>query len=598
MNNNFNNNKNIALAITIIAMISLSSIFTYFGLQEKEISINKEIIYKKHQLELVYLKQINVLKQTYSKKIKDFLQNEDILKAFDKRDRAELSKIVLPYLAKFKKEEPNFELICFGLPTSKAFFRAHKPSFFGDNIDHLMDVQIVNKDKREMDGFMLAKLGLYYRVTTPIYYKNKYIGLVSFGVNINYVNDFISNKFNSEVAILINTKRDQKKKWFKRLEEGNIGNYTIISSTDDIISQSSDKLNTTKQTIKVKIKDKLYFVHKDNNIYNMKNKKIAKILLLQDITKESQEYNNYLYKSIITAFILLVIVITILIFTFNKLINIILKSNSKLQQTSKDIEALNLSLETRIEDEVSKNRDKDKQLYEQSKMASMGEMIGNIAHQWRQPLSVISTGATGLLVHKECDILSDEFFQETCESINTNAQYLSKTIDDFRNFIKGDRVQCVFDVEENIDSFLQIVKGSTKNEDINIILDIQKDIKINSYPNELMQCCINIFNNAKDILNFSEIKHRYIFIKAFKTNKNIIITIKDNGGGIPEDILPKIFEPYFTTKHQSQGTGLGLHMTYNLVVEGMNGNIEAINEEYRYNNHNYKGAKFIITLPI
>jgi len=250
-----------------------------------------------------------------------------------------------------------------------------------------------------------------------------------------------------------------------------------------------------------------------------------------------------------------------------------------------------------IDNHIKDMEKKNKLIFEQSKMASMGEMIGNIAHQWRQPLSVISTGATGMKVQKEFDTLSDESFQKTCTIINENAQYLSKTIDDFRNFIKGDRDKKVFSLNKMIDSFLNLVQGPIKNNNIQMKLDLEEELHLEGYENELIQCLINIFNNAKDVLKELTQEKRYIFITSKSINNKVIISIKDNANGIPNDILPKIFEPYFTTKHKSQGTGLGLHMTYNLIVDGMNGNIEVKNDRYLFQDKEYTGAEFTITLP-
>ena len=236
-----------------------------------------------------------------------------------------------------------------------------------------------------------------------------------------------------------------------------------------------------------------------------------------------------------------------------------------------------------------------KLIEEQSKLASMGEMIGNIAHQWRQPLSVISTGATGMKIQKEYGVLTDEIFVKTCNDINTNAQYLSKTIDDFKNFIKGDRKKEKFNLNEEVNIFLSLVDGTIKSSNINLLLDIKENIIIDGYPNELVQCFINIFNNARDAFNE---KNGFILISALEENDTVIIKIKDNAGGIPNDVLPKIFEPYFTTKHKSQGTGLGLHMTYSLIVDGMKGTISVKNINYEYKNNQYIGAEFTIVLPI
>ncbi|MDB2405309.1 PAS domain-containing sensor histidine kinase [Arcobacteraceae bacterium] len=247
--------------------------------------------------------------------------------------------------------------------------------------------------------------------------------------------------------------------------------------------------------------------------------------------------------------------------------------------------------------DITKEKEKDALILEQSKMAAMGEMIGNIAHQWRQPLSVISTGATGMKMQKEYNILTDEFFTETCDAINDNAQYLSKTIDDFRDFIKGERKKVLFNISDDIKSFLHLVEGTVKNNNIHIQKDIKDDISIHGYPNELIQCFINIFNNSKDVLK--EIKDdRYIFISTKLIDNKVTIIFKDNGGGIPKSVLPHIFEPYFTTKHKSKGTGLGLSMTYNLIVEGMNGTIEVNNITYKFEGKEYTGAQFKIILPL
>ena len=249
--------------------------------------------------------------------------------------------------------------------------------------------------------------------------------------------------------------------------------------------------------------------------------------------------------------------------------------------------------------EVSKELElKEKILSEQSKMVAMGEMIGNIAHQWRQPLSVISTSATGLIMQQEFGTLSEDKLISTCNNINDNAQYLSKTIDDFKNFIKGDRVKKLFNLKDDIQSFLHLVEGAAKNNNIHIILNLDDNININGYENELAQCLINIFNNAKDALKENKQKENLLFITTYQKNNIATIKMRDNANGIPKDVLPKIFEPYFTTKHQSKGTGLGLHMTYKLIVEGMNGTIEAKNVTYKYENTQYTGAEFTIELPI
>ncbi|MEA3290611.1 MAG: hybrid sensor histidine kinase/response regulator, partial [Campylobacterota bacterium] len=258
--------------------------------------------------------------------------------------------------------------------------------------------------------------------------------------------------------------------------------------------------------------------------------------------------------------------------------NELLSINNKLTQSKAELEILNNSLEKQIKVEVEKNIQKEKELFEQSKLASMGEMIGNIAHQWRQPLSAITTSVGSMQMQKELGILEDKDFDEICNIIVDNATYLSTTIEDFRNFAKGQSEKKIFNIKDSLNSVLNLVSPNIKSNYINIELDVDDDIIVNGYQNELNQTLMNLFNNAKDALQNIE-GDRYIFIKAYKKDDKAVIEFKDNAGGISEDIINRIFEPYFTTKHQSKGTGLGLSMTYKIIVDGMRGKIFVSNSE-------------------
>ena len=273
-------------------------------------------------------------------------------------------------------------------------------------------------------------------------------------------------------------------------------------------------------------------------------------------------------------------------------------SNLILNQKKDELHYLNKNLEIKVKDEIEKNRIIQERLYKADKLASMGEMISNIAHQWRQPLSVISTIATGTKLQKEVNSLKDEDLIENMDLINKNAQYLSKTIDDFRNFINDNRTIQFYSLSETISNFTNIIYSSIKDKNIKLILDLDNNIVVEGNPNQLIQCLINIFNNSKDALQEKNPDESLFFISSQKEDNKIILKIRDNAGGIPENILSKIYEPYFTTKHQSQGTGLGLHMTYRLITESMCGKIDASNIEFNYNQKIYKGAEFKITFDM
>ena len=267
------------------------------------------------------------------------------------------------------------------------------------------------------------------------------------------------------------------------------------------------------------------------------------------------------------------------------------KSNNELKLSKEKLEELNENLEKKIKREIENNRTKDIQLLHQSKMASLGDMIANIAHQWRQPLSVISTTASGMKLEKEYNLLTDEKFNQYCDSIVYKTEYLSNTIDTFRNFIKDEKEIKEIVIQDSIEMALKIINTTLKNNHIELIKDIHSldNIKLNIVSGELEQVIINIINNAKDILLERFIEKPFVKVSLKEHKDLIFIIIEDNGGGIQKDIIAKIFEPYFTTKHQSLGTGLGLHMSYKIVKESLKGNI--------YVENTGNGAKFFIEIP-
>jgi PAS domain S-box-containing protein len=244
--------------------------------------------------------------------------------------------------------------------------------------------------------------------------------------------------------------------------------------------------------------------------------------------------------------------------------------------------------------DLTQIKQQEQQLFEQSKMVSMGEMIGNIAHQWRQPLTTISTKATGSIFQKEMGQLSDEVFIENMETINDNVQYLSQTIDTFRDFIKGTNKKEEVAVCKLFDEALNLMESSLKNNYIKLSNTIHCDEdcgrRVLVPVHEFTQVIINILNNAKDVIVEREIENPWIKINHTFDGAITIITIEDNAGGIANDVIDKVFDPYFTTKHKSVGTGLGLHMSYRIITESIGGKLYVKNSE--------NGARFFIELPL
>ena len=238
-------------------------------------------------------------------------------------------------------------------------------------------------------------------------------------------------------------------------------------------------------------------------------------------------------------------------------------------------------------------------IFHQSKIASMGEMLGNISHQWRQPLSAISSLATGSRLKKELEMLDTQEFYDNMDLINKNAQYLSKTIDDFRNFFISDtNTKKDTNIKDTFYKIYALIKDSFKNSNIKTKFNIEDTI-ITINENIFIQAMLNILNNARDALTSNKnIEKKYVFIELVKNKEEYLLTIKDNAEGIPENIKNKIFEPYFTTKHKSQGTGIGLYMTNQIIIKHLQGEILVKNVTYTYKENTFKGACFEIKIPI
>ncbi|MEA1915609.1 MAG: ATP-binding protein, partial [Campylobacterota bacterium] len=242
-------------------------------------------------------------------------------------------------------------------------------------------------------------------------------------------------------------------------------------------------------------------------------------------------------------------------------------------------------------------KEKEELLIQQSKMASMGEMLGNIAHQWRQPLSAITALSSGSKLQKELGLLSDQDFINNMDSIGQTTQHLSQTIDDFRNFFKPTKNKVIFNIEKSYRKTLQLLKSEFTAKEIIIIEDIE-DVEVHGLDTEFIQVMMNILNNAHDALIKSKHQKRLIFITIYAKDNTAIVEIKDNAGGIPDNIINKVFEPYFTTKHQAQGTGIGLYMSQEMITKHMNGTLIVKNAHYAYEEDSYTGAQFTITLPL
>ncbi len=248
-----------------------------------------------------------------------------------------------------------------------------------------------------------------------------------------------------------------------------------------------------------------------------------------------------------------------------------------------------MQLTKRLEKEIEL---KDQLLFEQAKMAQIGDMVANIAHQWRQPLSTMTTSATGLEIQSEHNKISHEDIKNFTNIIIEHSNYLSQTVDIFLDFLKNDKQYEDVVLQDTIHATLKIVNTTLANNFIKLVNNIDNidPITLKLIPGEFSQVLINIFNNAKDSIIDKQINNPQIILDMELSGDTVILSIEDNAGGIPEYLLKKIFAPYFTTKTKGKGTGLGLHMSQKIISESFNGKLYAQNTQ--------NGARFIIELPL
>lgn len=244
---------------------------------------------------------------------------------------------------------------------------------------------------------------------------------------------------------------------------------------------------------------------------------------------------------------------------------------------SQQLEELNHSLEKRIVEAVNDLRRKDELLIQQGRMAAMGEMINNIAHQWRQPLNNIGLIVQSLQLTFKAGTLTTEVMNRDIANTMQLLQQMSATIDDFRNFFSQEKVLQSFSINDAVKRSLNFMLPSLNNSNIVVRCDEQPDVQTEGYPGEYTQAILNILTNAKDVLLEREIANPCIDIRIFCENGRSVVTIADNGGGIQEAALPKIFDPYFTTRGNGIGTGIGLFMSKVIIEKNMQGFLTARN---------------------
>lgn len=371
----------------------------------------------------------------------------------------------------------------------------------------------------------------------------------------------------------------------------------LDSQEDNIFVEYLKNMDTlTKNNKKTLIDKELYTLHTIKERVHG-DVSALKTIFFQNITSGQKRLYKAIYESVFIVLMLGVIASIALHYGFEVLIRRLEKSNVKLKSQEEELRLLNTNLEIRVEEETQKRlaneqeaKEKERMLIHQSKLASMGEMIGNIAHQWRQPLTQLGSILIGLELFYERDKLTKTRLNEKIQEAEEQISFMSNTIDDFRSFFAPRREKTSFNIQNCLEKVLGLMHASLKNNSIEYALHVKEDILITGYENEISQALINIFSNAKDVLLEREITSPKISIFIYKEKDYAKIDIEDNAGGIRLQPVEKVFEPYVSTKHASSGTGIGLYMSKTIIEKSSNGYLSVKNSK--------EGAVFSITLPL
>jgi len=573
--------------------------------------------YKDDYIKNIYTQQINYLDNNYKVTTSHFksisqnfyetiLSQPNFLKLFAKAKHASSDEeraiirqkvydLLRPHYERMMQYGVNIMLFSFN--NNRTFLRVHKHKKFDDDLSSVRySFTYVNSHGTPINGFEQGKVSHAFRNIFPLSYKNELLGSVDIAFASDFLQDnmtllhgldthFILNKniFNSNIW-----KEQRVVKYIQSIEHNDF--LYAITPSQEHCRFSKEEVSTNK-TLKKDIAknityNKPFALHNvlANNVYvvaflpinNIKDKKtVAYLVSYSKGINIKRIIDEYIYINVGSIVILLILALTIY---------------SSIRQK--------YLLQVKVTEEVEKNRVQQQHMFNQSRLAQMGEMISMIAHQWRQPLSSIAVTASNiqmilylekynLSIEKEATAFKEQL-NDNLDRIAIYVKNLTNTIDDFRNFYKPNKKFSTQPITLPIEKALNIIKSTLEANNIEIIEEYSNENKISMFENEMMQVILNILKNAQDNFINKNIENPKITIRTKNYKDLNIIEIQDNGGGIAEDIIENIFDPYFSTKSEKQGTGLGLHMSKVIIEEHHKGKLEAKNID--------DGACFIISL--
>ncbi|MDD3343754.1 MAG: ATP-binding protein [Sulfurospirillaceae bacterium] len=564
--------KTIILVSFVIIVLSLVFIYLRY-VDEKQFLYEKQNFYI-GKVQNIYRESKKSVDAFFTNRANANLESYGIKSALVQKNGDMLEKLSLPRWKVLKKEHPSLQSMAFYDDKFKLL------SLLGD--PKTITINGEKSDKHEVrSGFCYTNNVLVYKIIVPalneksenigflvisvepVYFLNEIKKLIGFSGYIIYHNIIIDNSLSIHEAY----------------------DTTLLSEFLAREDKASDKMD---------YKGHYFKVHKINE-NDFSTRKIFNIIFFQDITSEHKQFKEAMIESLLIVALLWIIILIVLEYGFNILIKRLEESHQELILKEEKLALLNANLETRVSQEIEERmkkeyevHEKERMLIHQSKLANMGEMIGNIAHQWRQPLTELSAILIAIELFFERGKLSAQKLSDKISLAQKQIEFMSQTIEDFRNFFASGKAKKLYNLEEPIKEALNLIHSSLHNNHIAVSLHINASISIEGYDNEIAQAVLNILSNAKDILIERAVIDPKITITIRSENHKGFIEIEDNGGGIQIEPIEKIFEPYFSTKHAKSGTGIGLYMCKSIIEKNNHGELYVTNTAH--------GALFTIIL--
>lgn len=534
----------------IFLMASFFLTYRYYDTQNFLAQFQK--FYVKH-VQKAYSQSVKEIEKFFNNRGTGALNSPSISQALTTNNKEELNRLFEKRWEILHQENPYLEAVSFYSEDKKLI------TYFGKKPTDTLKM----KDKDKMNGFC-TKNGFIFRIFTH----NKNGGYINFNLDAHYFLNYILKTTSIEGYIR------GKKRIISLSTKGRSLPFILFL-----------KDNYDKEKMIVTIKDITYFIYRINANTISKND-MFQIIFFQKLSTQEKGFFNVTTQSILVILLLSLIIFFILNIGFNSLIKKLKLYNQELKNSKLDLKNLNLELEKRVEDEYKRRIYNEEVIAHQTKSSSIGEMINNISNQWKQPIIALTGILTNIKSKYDKNLLTKDELAKDMDEANEQIEFMSKSIDDFRNFLSIDKTKSKFYIQNCINNTLSLFEIPFNENGIECKVNIIDNMQIEGFKNEISQVLLHILLNAMETFLDRRTKNPLITIEVFEENEHTKIIIEDNGGGINANPIDKIFKPYYTTKYTSISAGIGLYMSKIAIEKHTDGKLEAENTE--------KGAKFTI----